>query len=295
MSIQLSILIPTFNDDCIELVSELRRQADACKGLNYEMIVADDGSTNQELIAAHEKINSWEHCRFVRKEENVGRAAIRNFLVSQAQYVWLLFIDSDMSVVRDDFIQNYISSPLNGIRYGGYEVIGNDRTNLRNTYECAFAAKHTIEQRRKEPYLHFHTSNFMTSKQLMEQFPFDERFRYYGYEDDIYGKCMKENHIPIEHIDNPIGFSRFESNEEFLRKTEEGLRTLMQFSDELADYSSIITVFNQLKRWKLTPLLSVFHQLFHRLEYRNLCGRIPSLLLFKLYKLGYYSMLQRKK
>jgi len=69
----------------------------------------------------------------------------------------------------------------------------------------------------------------------------------------------------------------------------------MKFSDELADYSSIITVFNQLKRWKLTPLLSVFHQLFHRLEYRNLCGRIPSLLLFKLYKLGYYSMLQRKK
>lgn len=285
---ELSILIPTFNDDCIELVVELRRQAEACEDLNYEIIVADDGSTNEELVQAHEQINTWAHCRFVRKEENIGRAAIRNFLAAQAQYAWLLFIDSDMSVVRDDFIQNYISSPLNGIRYGGYEVIGDDPTNLRNTYERAFAAKRTIEQRRKEPYLHFHTSNFMISKALTERFPFDERFRYYGYEDDIYGKCLKENHIGIEHIDNPIGFSRYESNEEFLRKTEEGLRTLHQFSDELAGYSSILTVSQKLKRWKLASVVRLFHQLFHRLEYRNLCGKSPSLLLFKLYKLGYF-------
>ena len=292
MSKQLSILIPTFNDDCTQLVTDLRRQAEACEDLEYEIIVADDGSTNQEVVRAHEQLNTWDHCRFVRKERNTGRAAIRNYLSSLAQYPWLLFIDSDMSVVRDDFIQNYISSPLNGIRYGGYEVIGNDRTNLRNTYECAFAAKHTIEKRRKEPYQHFHTSNFMTSKQLMEQFPFDERFRFYGYEDDIYGKCMKENHIEIEHIDNPIGFSKYESNEEFLRKTEEGLRTLLTFSDELTDYSTIITVSNQLKRWKLSPVMRVFHQMFHRLEYRNLCGKYPSLFLFKLYKLSYYMMLQ---
>ena len=134
----------------------------------------------------------------------------------------------------------------------------------------------------------------------LKVFRYAEQILYPGFlvrlehlvEDDIYGKCMKENHIEIEHIDNPIGFSKYESNEEFLRKTEEGLRTLLTFSDELTDYSTIITVSNQLKRWKLSPVMRVFHQMFHRLEYRNLCGKYPSLFLFKLYKLGYYMMLQ---
>lgn len=290
---QLSILIPTFNDDCIELVTDLRRQAEACEDLEYEIIVADDGSTNIEMVQKHEQINTWPHCRFVRREKNNGRAAIRNILAALAQYSWLLFIDSDMSVVRDDFIARYISAPLNGIRYGGYEVIGTDRTNLRNTYERAFAATHTIEQRKTQPYRHFHTSNFMTSKALMERFPFDERFRYYGYEDDIYGKCMMENHIEIEHIDNPIGFSKYESNEAFLQKTEEGLHTLHRFSDELTDYSALLTIVRKLNRWKLAPVMCVFHQLFHPLEYRHLCGPHPSLFIFRLYKLGFYLTIDR--
>ena len=67
MSKQLSILIPTFNDDCTQLVTDLRRQAEACEDLEYEIIVADDGSTNQEVVRAHEQLNTWDHCRFVRK------------------------------------------------------------------------------------------------------------------------------------------------------------------------------------------------------------------------------------
>ncbi len=288
MSKQLSILIPTFNDDCCQLVIELRRQAEACEDLNFEIIVADDGSTKQDVIDTHEQINTWEYCRFIRKEINIGRAAIRNYLATLAHYPWLLYIDSDMSVIRNDFIRSYVATPLDGIKYGGYKVIGNDRSNLRNTYEHVFAEKHTVEQRKREPFAHFHTSNFMILKHLMEQFPFDERFRYYGYEDDIFGKIMQENHVPIEHIDNPIGFSRFESNEEFLRKTEEGLRTLFKFRDELTGCSQLLNIANRIEKWKLACMVRTFHHLFHRLEYRQLCSTSPSLFVFKLYKLGYF-------
>ena len=41
----LSILIPTYNDPCFELVDTLRHQAEAT-GISYEIIVADDGSTS---------------------------------------------------------------------------------------------------------------------------------------------------------------------------------------------------------------------------------------------------------
>ena len=46
---QLSILIPTYNDDCRELVASLQQQADNISGLEYEILVADDGSTDLEV------------------------------------------------------------------------------------------------------------------------------------------------------------------------------------------------------------------------------------------------------
>lgn len=41
----LSILIPTYNDDCYELVQALALQAKALNLADWEIIVADDGST----------------------------------------------------------------------------------------------------------------------------------------------------------------------------------------------------------------------------------------------------------
>ena len=51
----LSVLIPTYNDCCLELVKQLKIQADyEVKANNgkfiYEIIVADDGSTNNDVI-----------------------------------------------------------------------------------------------------------------------------------------------------------------------------------------------------------------------------------------------------
>ena len=45
----ISVLIPTYNDVCITLVKALQQQAEALD-TNYEIIVADDGSTNAEAI-----------------------------------------------------------------------------------------------------------------------------------------------------------------------------------------------------------------------------------------------------
>ena len=104
----LSILIPTFNGICKELVSELQKQV-AMLPMDYEVIVADDGSTSQATITENRGINSIPHCQYMECQKNRGRAVIRNFLVQQAQYEWLLFIDSDMTVCRHDFISRYVA------------------------------------------------------------------------------------------------------------------------------------------------------------------------------------------
>lgn len=286
----LSILIPTYNDLCVNLVDELRQQAEQT-GIAFEILVADDGSTDTDIIRENSEITQWEHCHYLRQAENIGRAAIRNFLAKEAHYDWLLFIDSDMSIVRTDYLSEYISMEGADVIDGGVAIGGDAdalKGNLRYRYEKAAEHEHTVEIRQQNPYRDFHTANFLIRRDLMLTHPFDERFRYYGYEDVLFGKQLRGDHIAITHIDNPMGFCTFESNPDFVAKTEEGLRTLRQFRDELRGYSRLITLVEGIHLPIIISLIRCWHRLFGKWERKNLCGSHPNLRLFSLYKLGYF-------
>ena len=286
----LSILIPTYNDLCVTLVDALRQQAEEV-GIVYEILVGDDGSTDADVIKENRQIDDWEHCHYLRQSENTGRAAIRNFLAKEAHYDWLLFIDSDMSMVRTDYLSKYVSTESADVIDGGVAIGGDANAlkhNLRYCYEKAAEHEHTVEIRQQNPYRDFHTANFLIRRDLMLAHPFDERFRYYGYEDVLFGKQLRGDRIAITHIDNPMGFCTFESNPDFVAKTEEGLRTLRQFHDELRGYSRLITLVEGIHLPIIISVIRCWHKLFGKWERKNLCGSHPSLRLFKLYKLGYY-------
>jgi glycosyltransferase involved in cell wall biosynthesis len=291
----LSILIPTYNVLCVNLVDALRQQAEAAD-FAYEILVADDGSTDADVIARNSGINQWEHCQYLRQPKNIGRAAIRNYLAQTAQYDWLLFIDSDMTLVRADFLSKYASIESAEVVDGGV-CIGGDadalRDNLRYRYEKAVEHEHTVEIRQQNPYRDFHTANFLIRRDLMLAHPFDERFRHYGYEDVLFGKQLRADRIAITHIDNPMGFCTFESNPDFIAKTEEGLQTLSQFRHELRGYSRMLTFVEGIYIPLIVSLIRLTHRLFGTLIRRNLCGHHPNLRLFGLYKLGYFLTLQR--
>lgn len=130
----LSILIPTYNNVCLELVRDLQAQASILSSTNdleYEILVADDGSTDKNTIEKNCEINGLDNCRYIERKENIGRAAIRNFLAKEAQYTWLLFIDSNMNVINNQYLAKYQKEQECDVIYGGYQV----RRNLkpRNT------------------------------------------------------------------------------------------------------------------------------------------------------------------
>ena len=287
----LSILIPTYNDLCVKLVGDLRQQAEQT-GIGYEILVGDDGSTDHEVVSENRQIDQWAHCRYLVQPQNTGRAAIRNRLAREARYDWLLFVDSDMTVVRPDYIGQYVAQDNADVVDGGVTIGGDAevlKQNLRYLYEKASEHEHTAEMRQKKPYQDFHTANFLIRRDLMLSHPFDERFRYYGYEDVLFGKQLRADHIAITHIDNPMGFCTFESNPDFVSKTEEGLHTLYQFQSELRGYSRLITLVEGIHIPLILSLIRLSHRLFSGLIRHNLCGRHPSLKLFRLYKLGYYT------
>ena len=101
----LSILIPTYNYDCTQLVMDLRRQAEDA-AIRYEIIVMDDASATCK--EANQDINNLPHCQYIELAENIGRSRIRNRLADMAKYNSLLFMDCDAAVCKSDFISAYL-------------------------------------------------------------------------------------------------------------------------------------------------------------------------------------------
>ena len=286
---ELSILIPCYNCQCVELVKGLVTQCEDIEGLRYEVIVADDGSTDKHLCLLNEELLDLEHVRYITRKKNIGRACIRNFLVQQASYEWVLFVDSDMNIIREDYILSYIQLDSTFlVAYGGYEVGNENTTNLRYLYEKDAAPKHTMEQRKLHPYHHLHTANLMMKRTTALTYPFDERFKRYGFEDVLLGKRLQEHDVCIGQINNPLLFDHFETNDSYMEKTEEALQTLYTFRNELSGFSSLLTVSYHLRRWGLHYLILFIFQQKRRKWRTILCGERPNLKLYIIYKLGYF-------
>lgn len=303
--IDLSILLPSYNNVCVSLVQALQRQADALRGkldkpFRYEIIVADDCSTDAACIDANRVIGDMLHCRYLRMEQNVGRAQIRNVLISESRGDYVLLIDSDLFLCDDNYLYKYATSTADVV-YGGTRIGGeglamvdneanteNLKGNLRYIYEKKAEPSHRAVFRQLRPNQEISVCNLYARRDIMKAHPFDSRFKAYGYEDVLFGKRLAESGIEVTHIDNPVLINEFEPNSVFVKKTEEAILTLCRFEQDLEGYSNLKTKVTTLGRYIPLSLFRLWHRIMKNKEKRNLTGPKPSLLLFKLYKLGFF-------
>ena len=303
--IDLSILLPSYNNVCVSLVQVLQRQADALRGkldkpFRYEIIVADDCSTDAACIDANRVIGDMLHCRYLRMKQNVGRAQIRNVLISESRGDYVLLIDSDLFLCDDNYLYKYATLTADVV-YGGTRIGGkgfamvddeanteNLKGNLRYIYEKKAEPSHRAVFRQLRPNQEISVCNLYARRDIMEAHPFDSRFKAYGYEDVLFGKRLAESGIEVTHIDNPVLINEFEPNSVFVKKTEEAILTLCRFEQDLEGYSNLKTKVTSLGRYIPLSLFRLWHRIMKNKEKRNLTGSKPSLLLFKLYKLGFF-------
>lgn len=286
----LSILIPTYNYICVKLVSDLQRQA-ARLGCPYEILVADDGS-EEKYKGENRKINRIPCCKYIELQENVGRARIRNILGHQARYGYLLFIDCDAAVVDEKFLRNYMDVRRNApVIYGGLvhpARLPAPELALAYYYEKHAEPRFTAEKRARRPYEVFRTFNFMIMRETFLKHPFDETIVRYGHEDTLFGKSLKDDGIPILHIDNPLMNCGLDKSSRLLRKTEESLRTLYALREKLEGCSGVLRVYAVLERMKMTGLVRLLFRMTRPVLRKKLVGKHPSLWAFGIYKIGYY-------
>lgn len=293
----LSILIPTYNFDCTKLVEDLLQQLPG----NSEIIVGDDGSTDQGIKQRLSHISQMPTCRLYASSRNIGRSAIRNRLARQSQGEWLLYLDSDAEVIHEDFLQNYLQeiqhNPGIKVLCGGIkhpDKLPCKEVSLRYNYEKKAEPRFTAANRRKNEYSNFRTFNFMIRRDIMCEHPFDENIVKYGYEDVILGAWLQRDNIHIHHIDNEMMNGDIETNPRFVEKTEEAMQTLATIPDIIRSHSALVVHYNRLQHFHLTGLIRIFHRLFGRTIRRNLCSDSPRLALFNFYKLSYYACLKKE-
>ena len=290
---RLSILIPTYNCNCVRLVTDLQQQLPE----DCEILVADDASTDETIRFGNRSLKDLTHVTYWEEEENHGRSGIRNLLARKAQGDYLLFIDSDAEVKNPDYIQQYLRElPTEAVVCGGAlhsDTLPSPSVALRWAYEKNCEPRLTADKRREHPHQHITTFNILMPRCVALAHPFNERITRYGYEDTLLGRELERDGIAVLHIDNPLIHLGLDTNELFLHKTEEAMRTLYEIRGEMEGYSRLLTIYKQLEQWHLTGVVRVIYQAIRPMLQRNLLGKHPSIWLFNFYKLGYYITLSK--
>ena len=154
----------------------------------------------------------------------------------------------------------------------------------------------SAEVRKKHPYNHVLTSNILIQKELIEEIPFPDYIKTYGYEDLILVLGFKKNNIQIEHISNPSLHLNLEKSLVFLNKCNVALGNLKYLLDSKIiekESTSLLNLYSSLQKKRLLFLVSFLFRISKKQIIRNLISKKPSLLLFDFYKLGYFNDLNK--
>ncbi len=290
----LSILIPTYNYNVIPLVESLAGQLKEVE-YPYEILVADDASTDLTIVEKNRYINNFTNTSYIEQKQNLGRTATRNFLAETALYNRLLFMDADVLPKRKTFIDDFdIKNTAEDVVFGGisYEEKPPEKDKiLRWKYGKAREAK-PVSEREKTPHLSIISQCILIKKDVfLNANNFYENV--YGV-DVLFAQNLEKMNTCVKHIDNPIIHYGLEKNTSFIEKTKKGLESLYLFEKEnkiLKDYRPIQKAYQTLKKNGALKLFTGIIGFFEKSIYKNLNSNSPSMFLFDLYRLYYYANL----
>lgn len=102
-----SIIIPTkdkleYLQPCVEGVLA------SCAGKPIEIIVVDNNSETPEALAYLEQLNQKATCRVLKYADKFNFSAINNFAVAECQGEMLCFLNNDIEIIQDDWLDKLL-------------------------------------------------------------------------------------------------------------------------------------------------------------------------------------------
>lgn len=285
----ISVLIPAYNFPVALLVRALVAQMPGL-GKQAEIIVLDDGS-DPSLIGDLQSLQSLSYVSIHSNSSNQGRMAARLKLASLAKHDYLLFLDGDSEIIKNNFIASYFSEAEKGspLVSGGrvYQKHPPADCSLRLHWKYG-----TKRENNKNRHGHaFMSNNFLVKKELFQSLDHSHVLQGYGHEDSWWGMQFEKKGIDSKTIDNPVLHGSLENAESFLRKAEsavENIRLLKQTVDEkeIKKNIRIYRFYKKLKSVGLASIFLIFEKPFHKKLRRNLLSCNPSLFYFDCYRLA---------
>lgn len=298
----ISVCIPIYNCDVRKLVLDLHAQAESIQ-LRYEILLIDDNSDIQ-YRQKNRELGDLSNIKYKELSENIGRSSIRNLLAQEAQYKYLIFMDCDAGMYSDQYLLRYSHCcEPNVVCCGG-------RVNLANPTDHQYLLRWKFSKKREEidaltreqnPNDNFLTFNFLIDKEIFNTVKFDEGVKGYGHEDTLFGIALKQNNIPIIHIDNPLLHIHLDDCNTFIEKTENAVRNLVLIQKKIENPDSftnsvkILRTEKKLSSVGLCPIILALYKVSRRLLLKNLKGKKPNLTIFDFYKLGYLCSIRNTK
>jgi hypothetical protein len=250
----------------------------------------DDGS-EARFREKNGEMKAWEGVIYRELSQNVGRARIRNLLAQRAQYDYLLFMDGDSKVVREDYLKTYCQRLVpNTVLFGGriYQAQPPEEADLHLHWFVGKAREEsTAVQRQKHPYHAFMTNNYVVPKSVQLAIPFEEKLRQYGHEDTLFGLQLRAAGVEVLHLDNPLEHIGLEKAPVFLNKSRKAIQNLLFLSESYPEMQTrLLGVARRFQRFRLDGvLLRQFRRKSEKWE-AKLQGKQPDLTIFDLWKLG---------
>jgi glycosyltransferase involved in cell wall biosynthesis len=197
-----SIVIPTYNRKPI-LEKCLRALEQQTYSDGYEVVVVDDGSTDDTIPWLRQQADTFPHVRLLQQNHQ-GPAAARNLGVEQAAGDTIVFIDSDL-VVTDTFLQSHAEALTQAqqkqkhnrlFTYGAVINTSNFDAPTAEVYKLTdFSAAY------------FATGNVMIPRHwLIQAGLFDTEFSLYGWEDLELGVRLKNLGLKLVKVPEAIGY-----------------------------------------------------------------------------------------
>jgi len=200
-----SVVIPTYNRlpilrRCLEALEQQRIAPPLDR---YEVVLVDDGSTDDTVDWLDAHATAFPHLRLIR-QDHLGPAEGRNRGVEEARGDVIVFIDSDL-VVTPTFLVSHARALQHDWQQRG------DR--LSFTYGAVINTAN-FENPTAEPHkptdhswAYFATGNVAIDRDVLERSGlFDTSFRLYGWEDLELGERLRQMGVRLVRCPEAVGY-----------------------------------------------------------------------------------------
>lgn len=289
----ISVLIPVYNVDVTLLVRDLLQQLDRDK-LPCELIVFDDGS-REAVKAINREACLDKPVIYQEQDRNYGRVEIRKRLAQAAKFEWLLFIDCDSTIVKQNYLQAYKSHLVFSDAIVGGTVYQEEPPPCDRRLHWKYGTYREVITPKKKS---FRSNNFCIRKALFLDLQIPVELSGYGHEDTFIGIELERKGSRISYIGNPVLHEGIEDTPTFISKSESALKNLLQLRKYI-DESSLrrhVTLYDvYCKTRTLKPLLVSAFGIIKPLLLRNLNSCNPRLSYFDFYRLCRLNALSRQE